>query len=313
MASNKSDQQILDLALNQFYSENDDVITLTQFSEALNQLRKRTSSKEWTLFINNIYLNHPLRDFIVQEPFTHHALFKCKDSSDSVLKDFIYAGDGLIPAPFTGYETTRGKRLHQGLMSLSTCQGIRNARKIIERKIKDVSCRTKRARFLSIPSGHLREIQNAKTARQPESSWLHALDLDEDALLHIQQQWGYSGIKTQQFTYLNFTRLLNELQPLDFIWSNSFLNDLDDTRAVDFIIQLFDLLRPNGELLLTSLHPDHLLCGYLEVCCDWWPIYREESQLLILAERIVKEKLGNVKTYRDPTGTILFLEIVKKG
>lgn len=313
MTSNKADQHILDLALNQFYSENDDVITLTQFSDALNQLRKRTSSKEWALFIKNVYLNHPLRDFIVQEPFTHHALFKCKDTRDAVLKDFIYAGDGLVSAPFTGYETTRGKRLHQGLMSLSTCQGIRNALKIIEKKIEDVSYRTKHARFLTIPSGHLREIQTSKTDQQLEFSLLHALDADEDALLYIHQQWGNTAVKTQHFTYLNFTKILNELQPFNFIWSNGLLNDLDDTRAEELIIQLFDLLKPNGELLITSLHPSHLLCGYMEVCCDWWPVYRDERQLMCLVERILKEKLGSVKACRDPTGTIVFVEIVRKG
>lgn len=313
MTSNKPAQEVLDHALNQFYSENDDIITITQLSHALNQLRANSSHNEWVKFINEIYPNHPLRDFIVQEPFTQHALFKYKDTRDSVLMDFIYSGDGSVPAPFTGYETTRGKRLHKGLMSLSTCQGIRNARKIIEEKIKNVSGRSKHARFLAIPSGHLREIPITETERQLDFRSVHALDLDEDALIHLQQQWGDTGLQTQQFNFLNLTEILNELQPLDFIWSNSLVNDLEDTRAIELIIQLFYRLRPNGELLIASLHPSHLLCGYLEVCCDWWPIYRDESQLLLLAEQLKKEDLGSVKTYREPTGTIVFLELVKRS
>lgn len=311
MTSNRTDQQILDHALNQFYSENDDAITFTQFSDALNQLRTRSSRKDWVRFIERLYLNHPLRDFLVQEPFTQSAIFQSKDSCNSVLMDFIYSGDGVVPAPFTGYETARGKRLHQGLMSLSSCQGIRNARKIIEGKIEEVSRHTKDARLLSIPSGRLREIQTSKADSQLAFSSLHALDLDEDALFHIQQHWGFSRVHTQQFTFLNFTRVLIELQPLDLIWSNGLLHDLEDAGAEELVTQLFDRLKPDGVLLLACLHPSHLLCGYLEVCCDWWAVYRDERELLRLAEKIVKEKSGSAKTYRDPTGSIVFLEVKK--
>lgn len=313
MASNQSDHQILDHALNQFYSENDDAITFTQFSRALNQLRRRSSRKDRAQFIERLYLNHPLRDFLVQEPFTQRALFQRKDNRDSVLMDFIYSVDGVVPAPFTGYETARGMRLHQGLMSLSSCQGIRNARTIIRGKIEEVSRNTKHARLLSIPSGRLREIQTSKADPQLQFSSLHALDLDEDALFLSQLQWGYGSIKSQPFTLLNFTKILLELQPFDFIWSNGFLNDLEDTRAEELVTQLFNRLRPNGAILFSCLHPSHLLSGYLEVCCDWWPVYRNERQLLCLTERIEGEKVGSVKTFRDPTGSVVFLEVTKKG
>lgn len=100
---------ILDHTLNQFYSDQDDALTFIQFCKELNLLRKRTSRINWVRFIQDLYFNHLLRDFIIQEPFTQHALFKSKDSGESVLMDFIYAVDGLVKAPFTGYETARGK------------------------------------------------------------------------------------------------------------------------------------------------------------------------------------------------------------
>ncbi|CAH2713115.1 hypothetical protein BACCIP111895_00248 [Neobacillus rhizosphaerae] len=302
---------ILDHTLNQFYSEQDDVLTFIQFCQGLNLLRKRTSHNDWVQFIKDMYLNHPLRDFIIQEPFTQHALYKSKYNGDSVLMDFIYAVDGLVQAPFTGYETARGKSLFYSLMSLSSCTGIRNARNMIERKIDYVLCHKKNSHFLSIPSGNLREFPNTKSDSQLFLSSLHALDSDEEALFRINKELGHSGIKTHHFTFLNFTKILKIIQPFDFIWSNGLLNNVKDTTAEELIQNLFDYLKPGGEFILTGFHPTHLLCGYLEVCCDWWPLYRDERQLLRLVEQLPKEKIDNVKTYKDPTGTIVFLEIVK--
>lgn len=91
MTSNHSNELILDHILNQFYTEHDDVITYTQFCHGLNQLRQRSTNKEWVRFINEGYRNHPRRNLIVQDPFTQHVLFKPKDTGTSVLMDFIYA------------------------------------------------------------------------------------------------------------------------------------------------------------------------------------------------------------------------------
>lgn len=309
--TNNNPSFILDHALNQFYSEQDDVLTYIQFCQGLNHVRKITSPNDWVRFIKDFYLDHPLRDFIIQEPFTQHALFKSKDNRNSVLMDFIYSVDGLVQAPFTGYETTRGKSLFYSLMSLSSCKGIRNARKLIKRKIDYVLSHKKNPHFLSIPSGNLRELPHTKSDSQLLLSSIHALDWDEEALFYINKELGHSFIKTYQFTILNFTKILKTIQPFDFIWSNGLLNNVKDVIAEEFIQNLFDYLKPGGEFILTGFHPTHLLCGYMEVCCDWWPLYRDERQLLCLVENLPKEKMDTVKTYRDPTGTIVFLEIVK--
>ncbi|WHY79538.1 class I SAM-dependent methyltransferase [Neobacillus sp. WH10] len=309
--TNNNPSLILDHTLNQFYSEQDDVLTFIQFCQGLNLLRKRTSRNDWVRFIKEIYLDHPLRDFIIQEPFTQHAFYKSKDNVGSVLMDFIYSVDGLVQAPFTGYETARGKNLFNSLMSLSSCIGIRKARNMIERKIEYVLCHKKNSHFLSIPSGNLREIPNTKFDSQLFLSSIHALDWDEEALFRIDKEFGLRGIKTHHITFLNFTKILKPLQPFDFIWSNGLLNNVKDTSAEELIQNFFNYLKPGGAFILTGFHPTHLLCGYLEVCCDWWPIYRDESQLLRLVEKLPKEKIDNVKTYMDPTGTIVFLEIVK--
>lgn len=302
---------ILDDTLHQFYSEQDDALTFKQFCQGLNQLRERIPHNDWVRFINDMYLNHLLRDFIIQEPFTQHALFKSKDNCDSVLMDFIYAVDSLAQAPFTGFESERGMSLFYGLMSLSSCTGIRNARKMIERKIDYVLCHKKNSHFLSFPSGHLREIPKTMSDSQIYLNSIHALDWDEDALFRISKEFEHRGIKTHYFTFLNFTKIPKEIQPFDFIWSNGLLNNVRDTTVEELIQNLFDFLKPGGEFVLTGFHPSHLLCGYMEVCCDWWPLYRDERQLLRLVEKLPMDKMGSVKTYRDPTGTIVFLEIVK--
>lgn len=98
---------------------------------------------------------------------------------------------------------------------------------------------------------------------------------------------------------------------MDYIWSNILLSDVGDTVAEEIILQLFYYLKQGGDLLLTAFNPTHLLSGYMEVCCDWWPIYRDENQLFHLVPKINSEKWGTVKTYKDPIGSILFLEIVK--
>lgn len=304
---------ILDHTLNQFYSEQDDSLTLMQFCQGLNLLRKKISHNEWVQFIKNMYLNHPLRDFIIQEPFTQHALYKSKESGDSVLMDFIFAVDGLVQAPFTGYETVRGKSLYNSLMSLSTFSGLRNARKIIERKIDYILDHKKKAHFLSIPSGNLREIPKTNSNFQLFLHSLQAVDSDEEALHRIIMKFKHSGIKTHPLTFPNFTKISEAIQPCDFIWSNLLLNNMENATAEKIILFLFNHLKPGGELLLTVFDPTHLLCGYIEVCCDWWPVYRDEKQLLHLTGRLPKKKIRTVKTYSESTGSIVFLEIVKNS
>ncbi|MEM7796248.1 MAG: class I SAM-dependent methyltransferase, partial [Cyanobacteria bacterium P01_C01_bin.118] len=74
---------------------------------------------------------------------------------------------------------------------------------------------------------------------------------------------------------------------------------------------MFDMLRPQGKLLVANFVPNHRDVGYMETFMQWNLIYRTESQLDDVAKAISASAIAQKQTFFEPNGNIVFLELVK--
>jgi len=77
---------------------------------------------------------------------------------------------------------------------------------------------------------------------------------------------------------------------------------------------LFDLLKPNGRLLIGNISPK-LSIGTtwaMECLCDWYLIHRTKAQVLAFADSIPENQLKSIEVITEETGVNWFLDIRKR-
>ena len=86
-----------------------------------------------------------------------------------------------------------------------------------------------------------------------------------------------------------------------------------DAAARTFTGALFDSVAPGGTLLIGNLAPELIDIGYMEAFMDWHLVYRNESQLLALVDTLDGSLVAAARSYRDPHGNIVMLEVERRG
>ena len=156
---------------------------------SLRRLRDQLPRAEWQT-LGEQARRHPLHALLLESPFTRRAYEKPRGyAGDAVLMDLIYgfaqAGD-LSPTGglLYGYEFD------------SPCfQSVRVRRAILAREIDRVAAARPRARILSVASGHLREIEWSRAAREGAVA-ITAVDQDRDSLDCIERDYRRYSVAT---------------------------------------------------------------------------------------------------------------------
>ncbi len=76
--------------------------------------------------------------------------------------------------------------------------------------------------------------------------------------------------------------------------------------------KLFDVVKSGGHVLVANFVPDILDVGFMESYMGWKLIYRDRKDLLGVAGEIDLNEVDDFRLYTEATGSILFLEIVKR-
>ncbi|MGD8192132.1 class I SAM-dependent methyltransferase [Brevibacillus ginsengisoli] len=286
--------------------------TLRSFCKQLQEIKKSLPFDKWKDEVARTSLTHPLQKFLLKDPFTRRALTKPRGyAGDAIMMDMLYAGDGTIAAPFDGTITKEGKRLFESVLRLSTAEGVRNRKYMIANRLDEFAETNKDTGVLAVASGHLREARHSTALYNGKIGKYVALDNDPLSIEQVRQEVEKLGVTAVEGSVLDLIRERMQFSSFDFIYSAGLYDYLQEKVAKRLTGKLFRMLRPGGVLLIANFHPDHLCSAYIEACCDWWLVYRDEAAMKDLLTDIPQGKIGTVKLYRDPTKSILFLEVTR--
>jgi SAM-dependent methyltransferase len=106
-------------------------------------------------------------------------------------------------------------------------------------------------------------------------------------------------------------KLSADLTSLDLICSVGLVEQLSDRSATTLITDLLARLAPGGRLLVATIAPERTDRQYLEACMDWWMTCRGESSMQRLAAAVPRDALASSRTFRDRTGHVVCLELIR--
>lgn len=269
--------------------------------------RKKHSEAEWTVFLKDTVLAHPIREFIHRDPFTWRAFSKPRGyAGDAVMLDMIYrgsdenGGDDSVAQTLFGYTTGR-----------PAPDAVRNRARVLANLIDEVVERRADARILALAAGHLREVEIAKSLGVSFRGEIIALDQDSESLAVVQGAYASRGVKamTAPIKYLLAGKF--DLQGFDLVYAAGLFDYLTQPIAKALSEKMFAMLNPGGRMLIANFVPGIPDVGYMESFMDWHLIYRDEAAMRDLARSLPTGQIAQTGISFDETRNIVYLTVTK--
>ena len=309
--ANVTTQSMLDRVLNRLQGSPDEVEpAMVELISTLWSVKSTCAAEVWESVIAQC-VNHPLREVIHEDPFASRCFQKPRGyAGDAVLIDYLYTrqceSDGSPPV------SVRGKRIFEFTRDIPAGYAVRRRRDLMA-TIIDELCATKAApHILSVACGHLREASLSKGVTGGATERFIALDQDELSLATVQQEVARFGVTAVHNSIKAVFRGPVAEEKFDLIYSTGLYDYLDDRIATKLTHRLFDMLNPNGRLVVANFVPNLACSAYMEAMLDWKLIYRDVKQVETLAATIPLTQMESRKAYEEENGNIAFLDIVKR-
>ncbi|MEZ4933197.1 MAG: hypothetical protein R2788_13880 [Saprospiraceae bacterium] len=309
--------------------------------EYLGELTFNFSKKEKKHFFDYIAATG-LHEELKGAPFYFHGIYKPRGyAGDAESMALVYRND------FEGADTF-AKLMNKIATESAACIAIRN-RKNLLRKTFDIS---KNKKILSLAAGPAQEIYEHLNHQENNHSFL-ALDHDIKTLQEAKKrntaiEYGLANafqlIKGNQKYLLPrnnnlenydpksdgkglkkilipFKYKIKKLKPnsFDLIYSAGlfdYIKTFSDPEKGTLALtkKLFDLLKPNGRLLIGNASPKMPpgIIWAMECLCDWHLIYRTKKEVLDFADAIPKNQIKTIDVIAEETGINWFLDLQKK-
>lgn len=254
--------------------------------------------------------SHAIFDLIYQCPFTRHGFEKPRGyPGDAELLDFIYSGDYQ---PFVPEITALGARVFPFIINREAPSAVRERRDILARRIDSVCAEIEKPEILSVACGHLRETQLSKHFLAGKTGRFVALDQDGASLAVIKRELAAFDVETVETSIKSLLKNDHNLGAFDFIYAAGLYDYLPDGFAHLFTRRLFEMLKPNGKLLIANFLKGIDDAGYMDVFMDWFLIYRDETEMSNLLRRISPDKIKSRNLFLSENKNIAYLEVRKK-
>lgn len=298
---------LLDDTATRLLSGDDGLNVIGELCLALDNIRLRVSYEEWRNKVRAFCLSHPLRKLVHQDPFTLRAFEKPRGyAGDAIMLDYVYRG---LPPPGT---TLIGRQVFFGTTRAPNSLSVIERRNYLGELIDNAAGETVRPRILSVACGHLREASYSKATRSGAVAAFYALDQDPRSLAVVELD------KPREANIITVNASVKALlqgevgySNLNLIYALGLYDYLTDSAAQKLTETLFDMLAPDGKLVLTNYAPDCQGRGYMEAFMDWVLIHRDEGDLQACASGISSARISGTRLFRDRYRNIAYLEIAK--
>ena len=245
------------------------------------------------------------------------------------LKPRGYAGDSemmtmLYSNDYQG-DSTFSKLMHKHPVEQPAAQAVRNRRVVIAKMVRDLNATWQGQpgedlRVLSVACGPVREIQDILLSPD-DCKQMHftLLDQDRDALYeaakminktekHLDTKISADYLNESVRTMLANPRLKSEWGQFNLIYSMGLFDYLTPPVASAVLGKLYQLLKPEGEMVIGNFHVSNPSKYYMEYWLDWVLYYRTEGDMKDLLKNAPSAKSD---TFIDDTGIQMFLHVKK--
>ena len=272
--------------------------------------RRTDESGTWQEYAGGC-LNHPLRDLVHQDPFTHRAFAKPRGyAGDAVMMDYIYGlGEAREAAQ---HATPLGRAIFSYMSSRPSAKGVRYRRELIA-KIIDRVASNGRARVLAIAAGHLREAELSVAVQQGQLAEFIAIDQDPASLAVVARDYTRFGIRTREGSVRQILAGKVNLGQFDFVYAAGLFDYLSAPVAAALARRMFEMTKPGGVMLIPNFLGTVRDRGYMESFMNWQLIYRNHADMQALAAALPDGSVAEHRIFDDQDDAITFLVVSKAG
>ena len=272
---------------------------------ALFRLRSSMPPLAWEELIS-ICRRHSICSTLHQDPLTQRSFQKPRGySGDAVMIDMIYDHpvDGIQHTAISRYTTGTG----------TAAKAVRDRRSLIA-SIVDRLCKVGRSpRILSIAAGHLREAELSTAFQRGEIEEWVALDQDEQSLGECERRYRGSVIRPLKGSVRQLLSGKLPLGEFDFVYAAGLFDYLSVPVAGALVSRMFEMLKPNGTVLVANFSPTLVDAGYMEAFMDWKLTYRSEGDMKALLAVVEESLATNVRVFADSWNAIIYATAEKSS
>jgi len=266
--------------------------------------------QDWPAYTRGC-LSHPVCSLLHQDPFTYRAFAKPRGyAGDAVMMDYIY---GLGEAGEAARNATQlGRAIFQYMDTRPSARGVRYRRQLIAELIDRVTGRGGRS-VLAIAAGHLREVELSVSVQTAKLEEFVAFDQDEASLAVVARDYGHLGVRAMNGSVRQILSGKANLGQYDFVYAAGLFDYLAGPVAAALTRRMFDMTRPGGLMLIPNFLTGVRDSGYMESFMDWRLIYRNESDMHLLAAELPKDRVASYRVFNDSNDAITYLLVHKAG
>lgn len=282
---------------------------MTSLEIQLGELKRNLSTEHWEEAVATCR-SHPLRELLHQDPLTARAFSMSRGyQGDAELLDIIYSGDYR---PFSASPVTQlGASIFSYTIACKAPSAVRERRNYLATQIDELCTATRSAHILSVACGHLRELETAHSIHAAAFGRFVGLDQDPETISAAAAQWQPLGVECRLESVKKFLAASSS-ERFDLIYAAGLYDYLEEQAAQYVTQRLFNMLRPHGRLLIGNYTPENDEIAYMEAFMGWRLIYRDAQAMQRLAAAIPREKIGDIGTFSDSAGIVVYLDITAK-
>jgi SAM-dependent methyltransferase len=175
--------------------------------------------------------------------------------------------------------------------------------------IDRTSLRRRDARVLVVACGNLREALRSSAVQARALGELVAFDQDPHALETVRTMLGdrvtcrHGSVRTMIAGGMDHERF-------DLVYAAGLYDYLDRRVARRLTAKLFELLNPDGELVVANFTHDVPDIGYMESYMAWHLVFRTTDELLDLAAEVPAPMRARTTVYQLHSPDIAYLSMV---
>ncbi|UCH63505.1 MAG: class I SAM-dependent methyltransferase [Fidelibacterota bacterium] len=266
---------------------------------------------------HGFYFRKQVWNYITLTPFMRRTNLKPRGySGDSAMMRMIYIKEELGDSTFS-------KLLHKHCIERPAAEAVRNRRTLIANTLinklsNSVLSPGERFKVLSVACGPAFEIQDLlSNPKDCEIYDFTLLDQDKAALaeaaslvgqieLNLGARIKVGYLQESVRTMLSTLRLASKLGQFHFIYSMGLFDYLTPPVARAVLWNLYQLLQPEGEMIVGNFHVSNPNRIYMEYWGDWVLYYRTEEEFFNLLKSGAEAARS---TTFDETGIQMFLQI----
>jgi extracellular factor (EF) 3-hydroxypalmitic acid methyl ester biosynthesis protein len=276
-------------------------ITLFNFHQAVDR-------QDWVRLVKEVVIPHPITKICHQDPFTARAFYKPRGyAGDAVMIDYVYGFH-------ESFELDDTSLMVNSLTTNSpSTRAVRNRLNFIVNKLNTLCSAKLDCEVLSVASGHCREFGLTPALQSRSGGRFVAFDQDKDSIDLVNTEYASAGVTP---VYGSVTTLLKNNGPegqFDLVYALGLYDYLNQKFARRLTQNLFQRLRPGGEVIVANFMPDILDVGYMESCMGWELIFRDHDAMSDLAGNIDDAEIEERRIFLEPERNIIFLSLTKKS